>query len=564
MRICSIVFILATAAGLLAQAPEPLSSDAAGVFPVWPENPPPSSEKWTWHEQTDNRNGNRMVRNVVTPTLTMYKPAPGKANGTSVIIAPGGAFRFLMVDYEGVDMARWLAGRGITAFVLRYRVMQTPESEAAMSRYLQDLNKRLGSGDTTSENPPPYDEPTKAAIAIAEEDGRQAIRYVRRHAAEWSLDPHRIGIVGFSAGGGVVMGPVMQHDAASRPDFAAPIYPAYRRATPVPEDAPPLFIVIADDDKLISPNSSARLYMAWHSARKPAELHIFSRGNHGFGMKKQNQPSDNWIDLFYGWLESSGFVASRQQAFTRMYVFGDSYSDTGAGYLDGNGPTAVAYLARHLGLKLALPSDPDANSQSLNFAVSGAQTGRGQGRKVKDALLGRGMADQVDEFVARVQSQTLTFDADHTFFFLAGGLNDRRLPSAETVTNLKGEIRKLYGVGARYFFLALLPTAIPEFADVGRRLNPDLQLIPNELQAELPGAHVRLSHWGEFFDDVMSNPSQYGIQNIKDACAGRAIFNEDSSPCANPEAHYYYHIGHPSTAVHKVVGEKLYAEMVAR
>jgi cholinesterase len=353
----------------------------------------------------------------------------------------------------------------------------------------------------------------------------------------------------------------MQHDAASRPDFAAPVYPAYRTATPVPADAPPLFIAIADDDKLVSPNSSARLYMAWHSARKPAELHIFRQGGHGFGMKKQNLPSDNWINLFYAWLESSGFAGARRQLFTRMYVFGDSYSDTGAGYVDGNGPTAVAYLAGRLGFKLALPKDPDANSQSINFAVSGAQTGRADGRKVKDALLGRGMADQVDEFVGRVQSKAITFDPNHTLFFLAGGLNDRRLPSAETVANLRGEIRKLYSVGARCFSLALLPTAIPAFAEVGQRLNPDLRRMPRELEAELPGAHVRLTHWGEFFDDVMRNPSKYGIENTKDACAGRAIFEENSTPCAKPAAYYYYHGGHPSTAVHKVVGDKLYAEI---
>jgi acetyl esterase/lipase len=493
----------------------------------------------------------------------MYKPVAGKANGTSAIIAPGGAFRFLMVDYEGVDLARWLVERGITAFVLEYRLMQTPEDEAAMSRYLQDLNRTLTATDTTSENPPAFDEATKAAIAIAEEDGRQAIRYVRQHASEWSLDPHRIGIIGFSAGGAVVIGSAMQHDAASRPDFAAPIYPAYLTATPVPADAPPLFIAIADDDKLISPNSSARLYMAWHSARKPAELHVFSRGGHGFGMKKQNRPSDRWTDLFYAWLESSGFVGTREQSFNRLYVFGDSYSDTGAGYVDGNGPTAVAYLAEHLGLKLALPSDPDANSQSLNFAVSGAQTGRGEGHKVKDALLGRGMVNQVDEFVGRVRSGAITFEPNHTLFFLAGGLNDRRLANSETVANLRGEIQKLYSVGARYFSLAVLPTAIPAFSDVGQRLNPDLECMPHKLEAELPGAHVRLSHWGEFFDDVMRNPWKYGIENTQDACAGRAIFGEDSAPCNKPAAYFYYHKGHPSTAVHKVVGDKLYAEITA-
>ncbi len=304
MRI--LVLLAATAVCLIAQSPEPLSADAAGVYPIWPGTPP-GSESATWHEQMSNWNGSRSVRNVAIPTLTMYKPA-GKPNGASVIIAPGGAFRFLMVDYEGVDMAHWLTERGVTAFVLRYRVVHTPEGEAEMGVYLQNLMTKLTHGDTKSENPPAYDAESKAGLTMAEDDGRQAVRYVRQHAAEWSLDPHRIGIAGFSAGGGAIMGPVMQHDAASRPDFAAPIYAAYRTATPVPDDAPPLFIVIADDDRLISPNSSARLYMAWHAAGKPAELHIFRRGNHGFGMKKQNGPSDHWIELFYGWMESSGFL----------------------------------------------------------------------------------------------------------------------------------------------------------------------------------------------------------------------------------------------------------------
>ncbi len=177
-----------------------------------------------------------------------------------------------------------------------------------MLPFLQKFMRSLPKPDLKSSETPRLDAEGEAARKLADEDGRQAIRFVRRHAAEWSIDSKRIGIVGFSAGGGVVMGTVMQHGAESRPDFAAPIYAAYQNATPVPSDAPPLFIAIADDDQLIAPVTSARLYEAWHSAGKPAELHVFRKGGHGFGMKKQNLPSDAWIDMFQNWLEFGGYM----------------------------------------------------------------------------------------------------------------------------------------------------------------------------------------------------------------------------------------------------------------
>jgi acetyl esterase/lipase len=177
---------------------------------------------------------NRMVRNVVIPTVTMLKPGPGTANGTSLIVAPGGAFSFLMIDHEGYDMARWLAQQGVTAFVLKYRVAHTPENDADMAAFLQNLFRVLPHPGPTVETPPVGTEAVEQARTWAEEDGRQAIRFVRQHAAEWGVSPNRIGIAGFSADGGVVMGAVMQHDSQSWPDFAAPIYAGYRTATPVP------------------------------------------------------------------------------------------------------------------------------------------------------------------------------------------------------------------------------------------------------------------------------------------------------------------------------------------
>ena len=256
---------------------------------------------------------------------------------------------------------------------------------------------------------------------------------------------------------------------------------------------------------------------------------------------------------------SSGIGAA---PYDRIYVFGDSYSDSGAGYVDGNGPTAVVYLAERLGISLAPSNDLKPAGKSLNFAVSGAQSGSGAGRKVKDALLGFGMRNQVDDFAARVRSHAVAFKPETTLFFLAGGLNDRALPSQTTVQNLKSEIRDLYDLGARHFLVAVLPTAIPSFSAVAKRLNPELSRIPQEIAPQIPGATIRLSRWGFYFDEVMLNPAKFGIENTADKCAGRAIFDEDTTPCSKPAAYYFYHAGHPSTAVHKAVGEKLYQEVL--
>jgi phospholipase/lecithinase/hemolysin len=253
-----------------------------------------------------------------------------------------------------------------------------------------------------------------------------------------------------------------------------------------------------------------------------------------------------------------------------LYVFGDSYSDSGAGYLDGNGPTAVVYLAASLGIPFTHAGDPNASGKSLNFAVSGAQTGSGEGapiqpkskgRQFKETLLGRGMRNQVLDFTQRVKSGAIRFNPDKTLFFLAGGLNDGELPTATTIANLEDGIRQLYDAGGRYFLVALLPTKIPAFSDVGVRLNPALMRIPEDLRSALPGAHIGISKWGEYFDQVIEEPTQYGITNTKDKCAGREVFGEDATPCASPGTYFYYHAGHPSTAVQRIVARKLEPEV---
>jgi phospholipase/lecithinase/hemolysin len=248
--------------------------------------------------------------------------------------------------------------------------------------------------------------------------------------------------------------------------------------------------------------------------------------------------------------------------YTQLYVFGDSYSDSGSGYLDTNGPTAVAYLAQRLGIPFTWYGDPNSKGKGLNFAISGAGSGAGAGRRYPTGeMLGIGMKNQVDQFAAFLKTGDIPkFDPAQTMFFFAGGLNDRGKPDGYTRTNIEAEIEQLYALGARRFMVALLPTKIPQFATAGTMFNDELAKITVEERSLHPDMLIDFSNWGPFFDEVMTNPAKYGITDTTNPCAGRAIHHEDTTPCAAPDAHFFYHEGHPSTAVHKAVGDMLYRE----
>jgi phospholipase/lecithinase/hemolysin len=261
--------------------------------------------------------------------------------------------------------------------------------------------------------------------------------------------------------------------------------------------------------------------------------------------------------------------AGTETHWDRLYVFGDSYSDSGAGYLDGNGPTAVVYLAQALNIPFAVASGAHAPDQGLNFAVSGAPTDASVGYRVRsavaacgtsEALLGRGMQIQVQDFILQVKHDEILFDAKTSIFFLAGGLNDRALGSATTLENLTREIRDLYRAGARHFWVALLPERIPELLGIAPAINAGIRGLPARLEPELAGATLRVSHWGEYFDEILNQAGSYGFRNSTDRCAGRAIFGEDPTPCSTPDQYYYFHTAHPSTAVHRIVARKMQHE----
>ena len=254
----------------------------------------PGSEKWNWHEE-DNANNvfkTRVVYNVVIPTLTVYLPDSVAPNGTAVIICPGGAFHTLSIESEGIDVARWLNKKGVTAFVLKYRLVHsvTADPVKELMAKMTDFKK--------------LDQENDSVVTMAIRDGKKAVEYVRQHAAGYGVNTGRIGLMGFSAGGTVTMGVGYNYTPQNRPDFLAPIY-LYKAALgnpPVPKDAPPIFICAASDDQLGLASHSTNLYNEWLAAGKSAELHMYVKGGHGFGMRKQNIPTDTWIERFGDWL----------------------------------------------------------------------------------------------------------------------------------------------------------------------------------------------------------------------------------------------------------------------
>lgn len=269
------------------------------VIPLWP-GAAPGSENWTQQEQTFYSPGfhARVVRNVTRPTLTLYPPT-APSNGTAIVVCPGGGFHFLSIDNEGTEVARWLSARGVTAFLLKYRLLRTRGTPADLYRQtFDDINNR-----------PKMAALMKTLSPLVLADGQQAIRTVRQHAAQWKIVPHRIGIIGFSAGGFVTVDVVLHHDSSSRPDFAAAIYPAIPDRIRVPADAPPMLVVCASDDPLVPPlTNGVLLYSLWKLAGVPAELHVYAQGGHGFGMSKRGLPVDHWIDAFGEWLGAQGLL----------------------------------------------------------------------------------------------------------------------------------------------------------------------------------------------------------------------------------------------------------------
>jgi endo-1,4-beta-xylanase len=269
-----------------------LAEDAEPVIPLWPNGAPGfEGRKGEKELKTEQKNGEYTVKNVHNPSLTAFLPPKEKATGVAVVIAPGGGHRELWVVHEGINEAKWLRERGVAAFILKYR-----------------LARESGSSYKIAEH--------------ALQDGQRAIRLVRSRAAEWGIDPKRVGMMGFSAGGEVTalvcnnfdQGKEGSDDAVERqscrPDFQALVYsgPQGIRGQTVRKDMPPTFIAVGDTDNFAPMLTSH--YLALREAKVSAELHVYAKAGHGFGLRESNnrRPSNAWIQRFEDFLRVQGML----------------------------------------------------------------------------------------------------------------------------------------------------------------------------------------------------------------------------------------------------------------
>jgi acetyl esterase/lipase len=284
------IYLILITQGLAAQQP---------VIPLY-KGPAPGSEKWDWDEGKAMSDKPAPVKfpiayNISKPSITLFAPDSVAANGTAIIICPGGALGVLNVETEGRAIAEKLTRKGITVFLLKHRVIRSKTSEPwneTISRMGDTAKFRVDGGNEVR--------------LMAREDALTAMLHVRQNAAKYNIDQNKIGFIGFSSGAGLALHVVTGQRKEARPNFAAFIYGG--RLTPDSLlEAPPAFIVSATDDALSKPLNSINLYTAWIENKRPAELHLYAKGGHGLW----GAPANTWLLRFEEWLGVQGFLPSR-------------------------------------------------------------------------------------------------------------------------------------------------------------------------------------------------------------------------------------------------------------
>lgn len=273
--------LLASCAAATAQQP---------VILLWPNGAPGSEGKTAPEVVRLNPDGEHIVSSIHRPSIAVYIPVADKATGAAVVVIPGGGHSELWMDHEGYTVAAWLSDHRVAAFVLKYRLAREKSS-------------------------------TYTVEGTELQDTQRAIRLIRSRAAEWSVDPNRVGVMGFSAGGELAALASTRYDSgnpnapdpidrqSSKPAFQALLYPAIPGNMPLSKETPSAFLACGADDRQNISEGLPELYLAMKRAGASAELHVFAGVGHGFGMRSSNTGNmSTWPDLFYGWLGASGFL----------------------------------------------------------------------------------------------------------------------------------------------------------------------------------------------------------------------------------------------------------------
>jgi endo-1,4-beta-xylanase len=259
-------------------------------IPLWASGAPGSEGRTAKEAVTTSASGELSVSNIHSPSITPYLPAKERANGTAILVVPGGGHRVLAITHEGYNVAEWLRDRGVAAFVLKHRL-----ARAAESTYRIDVESLA--------------------------DTRRAIRLIRSRAREWNIEPDRVGAIGFSAGGELVSMAATKPEStnaaaadpidreSSRLAFQALIYPGRSGDILPTKESPPVFLAASYTDRQDISEGLAEAYLRFKRAGVAAELHIYSTGGHGFGLRASNKrPVGAWIARFEEWMRESGFV----------------------------------------------------------------------------------------------------------------------------------------------------------------------------------------------------------------------------------------------------------------
>jgi endo-1,4-beta-xylanase len=260
---------------------------------LWPQGAPGSEGKTAQEAVRVSPEGDHIVSSVHRPSILPYLPAKGTGTGAAVLVIPGGGHRELWMDHEGYRVGAWLSSHGVAAFVLKYRLAREDGSTYTVE------GTELG-------------------------DTQRALRLIGSRAAEWGVDPNRIGVMGFSAGGELAALAGTRYDAgnagaadpidreSSRPAFEGLIYPAIPKEMKLTKDTPPAFLACGEADRPDIAEGVPELFLALKKAGVSAELHVFGKTGHGFGIRESNHgPSAAWISLFYGWMDAEGFLKGR-------------------------------------------------------------------------------------------------------------------------------------------------------------------------------------------------------------------------------------------------------------